>query len=418
MNSGRTVRKSLAWHVAILYLLMNLASIAFFTYVIGSQQSGLLVDLTRYQAKELMEGLSADLDSADLPTARTMLDSLAQNFGHRYWLVASNDSVLASSQPVPLPADYRVHAVQATMQRAFSGRSLILQLDGDSQEMRFYLPLRVAQHDDCMLLFVMDMKPIGGQIRGLGSLVVLAVLVLSALHLVFALLVLQWIVKPIRRLWDATARVAAGDWNHRVALSRTDEIGGLAQGFDEMLDVIRDAYRRIEKMAVTDALTGLYNRRFFMDRLSQELQASAHREPNMCVLIFDVDHFKKINDTLGHATGDLVLVRLARTLQESLPADAILARYGGEEFVVLQAQAGSADVAKAMAERIREAASAMKFDAEGHPSLQVTISIGLVMQASMGALATNGDELLKSADAALYVAKNLGRNRVVSFGEF
>ncbi len=418
MKSGRTVRKSLAWHVAILYLLMNLASIAFFTYVIGSQQSGLLVDLTRYQAKELVEGLVADLDSSDLPTARSMLDSLAKNSGHRYWLVAADDSVFASSQPLPLPKDYRVQAVQATMQRAFSGRSLNLQLDGDSQEMRFYLPLRLAQHDDCMLLLVMDMKPIGGKIRGLGSLVVLAVLVLSALHLIFALLVLQWIVKPIRQLWDATARVAAGDWNHRVALRRTDEIGGLAQGFDEMLDVTRDAYRRIEKMAVTDALTGLYNRRFFMDQLSRILQDPANAEQNICLLIFDVDHFKKINDTLGHATGDLVLVRLAKTLQESLPADAILARYGGEEFVVLQAQTSGADAAKAMAERIRGAASSMKFDTEGHSSLQVTISVGLVMQASMGALATNGDELLKSADAALYVAKSLGRNRVVCFGEF
>jgi two-component system cell cycle response regulator len=164
---------------------------------------------------------------------------------------------------------------------------------------------------------------------------------------------------------------------------------------------LRTELDRSLEMAVTDALTGLRNRRYVRHHLEGVLRQGA-----AAVLMLDVDRFKAVNDTLGHAAGDAVLREVADRVREHIRASDVVARYGGEEFLVVMAATGEEE-AQVVGERLRAAIDASPILADGH-ALPVTASVG-VASAEVG---TSVDELLASADDALYRAKRLGRNRV------
>lgn len=433
MVSLQKYRKSLAWHVGLLYFFMNLASIAFFSYVIGSHQAELAVEVTRYQAIELMSRLLGDFATSDSAHAVAVVQSATAGTGHRYAFVRDFHVVEAASPGfAELPAGFKNNVLKAEMARDFSGRRFHLQVKPKVQEIHFYVPMKEFGQENTVLFLQMDMRDIGSRIKSMAKLVLLAVVVLSCVHLVFALLVLKWVVKPIRELWTATEKVAQGDEAHRVGFRRDDEIGGLAAGFNRMLDVIREdkkalrhrmdllqeANARIEKMAITDALTGIFNRRYFMDRLQSEMALAAERRLPLSLLLLDVDFFKRINDTRGHVVGDLVLSRLGQTLRERLPESGVTARYGGEEFVVLLPGA-DAQGALVVAEAYREAVTQLDFTEDGHAELKFSISLGVAEYSGVDAgpgRTPTPEEFLRAADEALYVSKETGRNRTTLHG--
>jgi diguanylate cyclase (GGDEF)-like protein len=170
--------------------------------------------------------------------------------------------------------------------------------------------------------------------------------------------------------------------------------------------------RKMEQMATTDGLTGLVNHRTFQQK-ADELLAQARRYGRKCaVLLTDVDHFKSVNDTYGHSTGDLVLKGVARILREQARDTDVVARYGGEEFCIVMPET---DVkgARVIAERIREAIRAEVFQTEMGP-LKVTISLGVAACPEDG---TEKQALIDLADQCLYHAKRSGRNRTVTVAE-
>lgn len=163
-----------------------------------------------------------------------------------------------------------------------------------------------------------------------------------------------------------------------------------------------------QQAALTDALTGLQNRRYFDDALAEYLEEFGRIGRPIGVMIIDLDHFKKVNDTHGHDVGDMVLKELGKCLLEFTRYHDIVARLGGEEFAVVAPNLDGYALKK-LAERIRMAVEAMKIHA-GNTQLKVTASIGIATW--------NGKEdgmgLYKRADAQLYHAKNGGRNRVAA----
>jgi two-component system cell cycle response regulator len=169
---------------------------------------------------------------------------------------------------------------------------------------------------------------------------------------------------------------------------------------------------RHKDLAARDGLTGLYNRRSF-DELLAQVVAREDRRPQggFALLMLDLDHFKKLNDTFGHPAGDAALKHAALTLNRRLRKNDVLARYGGEEFTVIL---DGADLGKAgeLAERLREALEKGQIVFEG-ARLAVTASFGLAVWPGDG---RDGMTLLAAADRALYAAKQAGRNRVVSAG--
>jgi diguanylate cyclase (GGDEF)-like protein len=170
-------------------------------------------------------------------------------------------------------------------------------------------------------------------------------------------------------------------------------------------------YKDIETLAITDGLTGVYTRRYFIERFDEEIKRSLLRKSSFSFLMVDADHFKMINDRHGHLAGDQVLKEISNIIQENVRAIDIVGRFGGEEFCVVLPDT-DLEGARVVAERIRK--SAEKREIKAYDSaLRVTLSIGLAVYPSDGKLL---EELMDKADWALYRAKSQGRNCVVAFG--
>ena len=172
---------------------------------------------------------------------------------------------------------------------------------------------------------------------------------------------------------------------------------------------LRDNVQLSIEMAITDALTGLFNRRYMESHLGTLVEQAASRSKPLTVLVLDIDYFKSINDSYGHDAGDDVLREFAIRVRKSIRGIDLACRYGGEEFVVVMPETDLA-VATMVAERLRRRIASEPFPIQqGSRNVEVTISIGI---AGLGA-ADNAASVLKRADQALYRAKRDGRNRVV-----
>jgi two-component system, cell cycle response regulator len=180
-------------------------------------------------------------------------------------------------------------------------------------------------------------------------------------------------------------------------------------------DDVEAAYqRKLAQGALHEPLTGLYNRRHFMDRLAAELAAAQRHGRALSLLLVDVDHFKRVNDEHGHLAGDEALKMVAYVLQGAIRKEDVVARFGGEEFVVLARETALAG-AKALAERMRRAVERSRTSYEG-AELALTVSIGVTVSIGLADFAPGRTEqqMLAAADRALYRAKQAGRNTVVA----
>jgi len=173
---------------------------------------------------------------------------------------------------------------------------------------------------------------------------------------------------------------------------------------------------RLKRDGLTDALTGVANRRFLERRLREELSLRERRQNSLAFLLVDLDHFKEINDRYGHQAGDHALQQVAITLSQGLRGSDVLVRYGGEEFALLLPDTGL-NKALEIAQRLRVHVADLAIDGPLGEALKVTVSIGVAcLDPQIGPGTQAGDAgfwLLRQADAALYRAKSAGRNRVI-----
>jgi len=219
----------------------------------------------------------------------------------------------------------------------------------------------------------------------------------------------SFIVRPLQRLSGVAAKVAAGDTSVELPTGAGGEVGQLTQVFKNLVSRVREreGQGELERLSVTDALTGLYNRRHLMGTLANEVQRSRRLRRTFSVLLADVDHFKQYNDTQGHLGGDAALVKIAEILRQTTRGVDSVARYGGEEFVVMLIEAPIATAA-AVGERLRARVAGEDFGAG-----RLTVSVGAAEYPTHG---ETPEELIASADAAMYQAKNEGRDRVIVAG--
>ena len=241
----------------------------------------------------------------------------------------------------------------------------------------------------------------GGSESGIG---VTLLLLLAGAGLVAYVGLLM--VRPIERLAGAAAKVAAGDLSVEIPSAGRGEVGTLTQVFKNLVTRLREreGQGELERLSVTDALTGLYNRRHLMGTLANEVQRSRRLRRTFSVLLADVDHFKQYNDTHGHLGGDAALVKVAEILRKMTRGVDSVARYGGEEFLVMLIEAPIATAA-AVGERIRARVAAEEFGGG-----TMTVSVGAAEYPTHG---DTPEELIASADAAMYQAKGEGRDRVI-----
>ncbi len=173
-------------------------------------------------------------------------------------------------------------------------------------------------------------------------------------------------------------------------------------------------HKELYQMGVVDPVTNVYNKRYFSDRLKQEFSFAKRHNRDLSLMIIDIDHFKKINDTYGHQAGDYVLGRIGDFLSTQTRQEDIVARYGGEEFVLILRDIGE-EGASALANRIRYKVSKMPLSFEGK-KMNITVSMGVVSLSEEYSFRTK-DEFFEAGDRCLYHSKETGRNRTTCLFE-
>lgn len=171
-------------------------------------------------------------------------------------------------------------------------------------------------------------------------------------------------------------------------------------------------YEEIRKLSMRDGLTRVYNRRYLDERLEEEFKKSMRYNKHLCVVMMDLDHFKKVNDRYGHQTGDMVLRRVTECCREAIRATDIIGRYGGEEFLIVLPDT-DARGGMMVAERIRKMVEEAVILAENGERLRVTVSLGVCDIPRPGI--NTVEKLIEAVDQALYEAKRRGRNRVCAY---
>ena len=242
-----------------------------------------------------------------------------------------------------------------------------------------------------------------------GSAVGEPALIAGTLMLVIMLLIERIVINPITRLTRDVVAIANGspsDAANRLVAKGSDEVATLARTFNDLIEHLgarQTLEQRLEHMAHHDALTDLPNRLRLRQATENEL-ARVQRGETIAVLCLDLDHFKSVNDTLGHPAGDCLLRTVAERLRQSVRETDIVARVGGDEFAVVQVAAEQPRGAIVLADRLIETL-AKPFDLDGH-QVVIGTSIGIALAPSDG---LDTDELMKNADMALYRAKADGR---------
>lgn len=209
---------------------------------------------------------------------------------------------------------------------------------------------------------------------------------------------------------ELLARVRAGERIVRLERDLQRRTTETQQAHTELQLAFRElakVNRQLDRLALTDDLTGLANRRAAMTNLDRTWDESARHDDPLAIIVLDIDHFKHINDTLGHAVGDLTLQRVATALRDTARAYDGAARIGGEEFLVLCPRSSEVQAA-VLAERLRDVVAALTIETD-QSCFHVTVSVGVAERVPG---MRSPDDLLRAADTALYEAKGRGRNRI------
>ena len=230
---------------------------------------------------------------------------------------------------------------------------------------------------------------------------------LSLLCIALGVLVIGRIMSnSVDRLVQGANHFAEGNRSHRIHVELPPELNRVAQEFNHMIARIHDAEQVLSEMAQRDELTGLANRRAFEGALPEMMGRARRFEEQFTLLAIDIDHFKKVNDTHGHAAGDEVLRAVARTMMDTMRDGDRVFRVGGEEFAVLLPRTDGA-TARLAAERIRQA---VEMAPVSFKSTEIAVTVSIGMASTLDFLEKS--DLLEAADAALYRAKHEGRNRI------
>ena len=298
-------------------------------------------------------------------------------------------------------------------------------LEDDSEEISLALNdaptgVHIRRVNDNLLLFAAhpnsDMQNLIVQSALVVLLGLLLVVVVTGGGLVTVLA--RHIVRPVARLGTVAAEIGSGNWDIESGIESTDEIGDLARAVESMARNLKEADDRVRFLAYHDNLTGLPNRAMFREYLTRALSQAERAEQKLGILFLDIDGFKRINDTLGHQAGDLLLKEVARRLSSRLreedmlthvddgkKPEGLLARLGGDEFIVLLTSIHDLHGPGTVARRfIKTLGETMILNGQ---ECNIGASIGIAIYPDDGA---DAGELIKHADIAMYHAKGLGKN--------
>jgi len=443
--SIRDAVHSLKFKVVFSYFMLNVISISVFSWVISINQLELISDNSRFQAKELISSVVSSLHKMPLANSEGTISAqdhqiavesvvaMLSRVMPNYVLFDEHYTLKTSDANQFLPASYREQANRANALEKNSGVEYHLNLSEDRKTIEVYIPLGPIGLPGITAFSRISLESIGSRYSDLYKEIGLTVLGMTLLHVLFGWLLFRLIVSPILQLQVGAQRVAHGDYAVKIPVARDDEIGILASSFNYMTENLRDAFLRvnlqmdqlkqahgrIEQMAITDELTGLYNRRHFFDFIQRHISQSIRHGSPLGLIILDIDHFKKVNDTYGHIIGDRILRETGHLLAQMVRKSDVVARYGGEEIILLFPETSLENTIMA-AEKIRATICGQRFELPDGVTITISASFGVVeLQNYLVNVSKDTKELhtafIDSADHALYRAKHEGRNRVAVF---
>lgn len=248
-----------------------------------------------------------------------------------------------------------------------------------------------------------------------------AVIIAGAIAIILGIIFGNRLSSSLYRLSESVSSMRPGEIRKDIVIKSKDEVEVLANTFNKMSHYLADAYEELEQahdkvteqatllleLSIKDELTGLYNRRYFRERADHFYnQANRYQQP-LSIMLGDIDFFKRINDTYGHAIGDDVLRTISSLLQTNLRETDLLARYGGEEFVIIFPETDLYSASE-LCERIRQTIEGHSWE-EIAADLKVTMSMGINADTQL----SDFEQMLINADEKLYQAKGNGRNQIV-----
>ncbi|MGK2852473.1 MAG: bifunctional diguanylate cyclase/phosphohydrolase [Candidatus Limnocylindrales bacterium] len=275
--------------------------------------------------------------------------------------------------------------------------------------MRLFGVLALAAPVALGILLIIDptalVSWVGEGYRSIAAMIVATIIGVS----LTALVVSAYLRFRFVSLVKAAERIAAGDYATSVTVKGAGLDARLARAVNDIAGALADTTDR----ATVDRLTGVANRQALLAELFAEVERASRYERPLSVAFVDIDHFKAVNDTYGHATGDVVLRGVAQVIAGNLRATDMIGRYGGEEFMLILTET-NVDEGAILMEKLRTLVQRQAFKVEGYPDQYVTISVGIA-----GGIGTKlrMDTLVRDADAAMYSAKSLGRNQTYVFAE-
>lgn len=214
--------------------------------------------------------------------------------------------------------------------------------------------------------------------------------------------------KSFKRMFPYLSAIKEGIYDVKVELGDTPCERAVQSTFNTVLERVKDFEKSSSELTIIDSLTGAYNRRYFDIRINEEMSRYSRHGTIFSLSLIDIDHFKNINDTLGHQVGDLILKELVTLIKETVRDTDMVARYGGEEFAIISPYTPKSGVLT-LVERLRDVVEKNAFTSLGRP---LTISIGVADSAGKN----TAEQIIGEADSSLYIAKNSGRNMCVIGG--
>lgn len=410
---SRKRRTSLETKIVTLMVGAIFAVLLGVSYIILTSQEKAIYEARIQQFNNTAQALALTAEPLIDDKDSHLSDMLTQRLKNARWelayIVMADDrgqTLFASSRTVPPQKD----TVGKELWRV-ARRLGISGVNGSDNTYPVTIPIRIAENRWGTFCAGFSLSGLQETQEDLRSLILLTFAGAMILGVICAIAFARGLSSSIRTLTKGAHAVAQGDFSYRIPQQTSDEIGELVDTYNYMIDALSRSHEQLLERANADSLTGLYNHRYFQERLTDECNRSERYGHTVSLLMIDVDKFKSFNDEHGHPLGDRVLCDVSTIMIESLREIDIAARYGGEEFVVILPET-SGEEATRVAERLRKAVEKHRFRGKDNAIVPVTISIGV---ASYPANAQGRDQLLRAADVALYKAKSDGRNAVRSY---
>ena len=328
----------------------------------------------------------------------SVLDELQKVAGLEVTFAARGDDGRWTVAASTLPAGLRP-ALDANLRRPGWQDRDDMRLDDEPYAMRTSRPTAAGDEPLLVVLQIARAEALAPFRRLMNELMVVAAVGLLV-SIACSVAIARGIARPVRQLATYARRIATGDFGNPPDIQRIDEIGDLSAAFGHMREGIASRERRITELAYRDELTGLPNRALFSDRLQQAIATSRRMKSPLSVLVLDLDRFADVNDTLGHAIGDLLLRQVAERLTRTMRRETdTVARLGGDEFALLLPTADLDAAQRIVQEIVRALEEPMTLD--GHV-VDVHASIGIANFPEHG---DDLESLLRRADVAMYSAK-------------